>query len=185
MPFNLNGIFYFSKMDMEQLKFPIGKFKKPEIISEEVLNEAIQILTVFPEQLTQCVQNLKNVVLDTPYRPDGWTIRQLVHHISDSHHHCYNRIRWTLTEEKPTIKAYNQNAYAVSFDYKNSPIEVSLLHIEVLHKKIVYILNHLEKSEWNRTFIHPETKEEVSIKHLVLLYSWHSKHHLAHIKNAL
>ncbi len=185
MPFKTKGIFYFSGMDIEQLKFPIGKFKKPKTISNEDLVEAIKVLQIFPEQLKLISLNLKEEVLDSPYRPEGWTIRQLIHHISDSHHHCYNRIRWTLTEDKPTIKAYNQDAFAKLFDYQKAPIAWSLSHIEAVHQKIVYILQNLTEEQWERVFIHPETKEEVGMKHLAMLYSWHSMHHFTHIKNAL
>ena len=185
MPSNTEGIFYFSSMDIEQLKYPIGKFKKPENITNEDLIEALKVLQIFPEQLKLITLNLKEEVLDSPYRPEGWTIRQLIHHISDSHHHFYNRIRWTLTENNPLIKAYDQDAFAQLADYKKAPIAWSLAHIEVLHQKIVYVLQGLSEEQWIRTFIHPETKDEIGLKHLAMLYSWHSMHHFTHIKNAL
>lgn len=172
-------------MDLKKLQYPIGPFKKPETIDKEDLNEAIKILQVFPEQLKLLTYSLKEISLDKSYRPDGWSIRQLIHHIADSHHHCYNRVRWTLTEDRPTIKAYDQDAFAEMFDYKKAPIAWSITHIEAIHQKLVYILNHLSEEEWKRVFIHPESGDEVSLETLVLLYAWHSMHHFAHIKNAL
>ena len=172
-------------MDITALQYPIGKFQEPETISNEALEEAIKVLALFPEQLKLITYQLTDTTLNTPYRPDGWTIRQLVHHIADSHHHCYNRIRWTLTEDTPTIKAYDQDAHGKMKDYVEAPIVWSLSHIEALHQKIVYLFNHLSEAEWERSFIHPETNEEVTLKTMALMYAWHSMHHFAHIKNAL
>lgn len=172
-------------MDIAQLQYPIGKFKKPETITKEHIEAAIKVLQVFPKQLNELTFNLKCETLDLPYRPDGWTIRQLVHHISDSHHHCYNRIRWTLTEDKPTIKAYDQDSFSKMEDYQKAPIAWSIDHLEAIHRKIVFILQNVSESDWERSFIHPETNEEIPLKELALLYAWHSRHHYAHIKNAL
>ena len=185
MPSQSEGIFYFHAMELEQLKYPIGKFKKPETITQEQLEEAIKILQIFPEQLKHLTYSLKEEILDSPYRPEGWTIRQLIHHIADSHHHCYNRIRWTLSEDKPTIKAYDQDGVAKMYDYTYAPIAFSLSHIEALHQKIVYILSHLKDAEWSRSFNHPEWEGETDLKSLAMLYAWHSMHHFAHIKNAV
>lgn len=172
-------------MEIERLKYPIGKFVRPETVSKEEQHEAINILKLFPEQLKLLTYNLKDEVLDRPYRPGGWTIRQLIHHISDSHHHSYNRFRWTLTEDKPLIKAYDQDAFANMDDYKTAPIAWSIAHIEVIHQKLVYLLQSLTEAQWNRTFKHPEMEEEMNLKQLAMMYSWHSMHHFTHIKNAL
>ncbi|HPF10604.1 MAG TPA: putative metal-dependent hydrolase [Flavobacteriaceae bacterium] len=172
-------------MELDQLKYPIGKFKKPQEITKDQREEAIDILALFPEQLKQLTYNLKDAVIDQPYRPGGWTIRQLVHHISDSHTHCYNRVRWTLTEDNPLIKAYDQDAFAQMYDYQKAPIAWSISHLEAIHQKMVYIFRNLSEDEWNRTFRHPETGEEIALKSMVMLYAWHSMHHFAHIKNAL
>lgn len=172
-------------MELEKLKYPIGRFKKPETVTTEMLQEAIKILEFFPEQLKLITYSLKEEQLDQPYREGGWTLRQLIHHIADSHNHAYNRVRWSLTEENPLIKAYDQDAFAEMFDYSKAPIAWSLAHIEAIHQKLVYILKNLKDSEWDRTFRHPETGAEVSLKTLALLYAWHSMHHFSHIKNAL
>ena len=109
----------------------------------------------------------------------------MIHHISDSHHHSYNRFRWALTEDKPKIKAYFQDAFAAMDDYTTAPIAWSIAHIEAVHQKLVYILEGLTDHQWERTFIHPEGDKEFNLKQLALTYSWHSMHHFSHIKNAL
>lgn len=181
----MEAFFNFATMELEQLKYPIGKFKIPENISEKDLREAITILQIFPERLKLLVYNLDDTVLNTPYRPEGWTIRQLIHHISDSHHHSYNRFRWALTEDNPLIKAYDQNAFAEMKDYKTAPIAWSISHLEAVHQKLVYMLESLSSEQWKRTFRHPETDDTMNLKELALMYSWHSMHHFTHIKNAL
>jgi hypothetical protein len=172
-------------MDIETLKYPIGKFERPETVSEEELKEAISVLQLFPEQLKLLTYNLKDEVLDTPYRPGGWTIRQLIHHISDSHHHSYNRFRWALTEDNPLIKAYDQDAFAKLEDYTTAPISWSIAHLEAIHQKLVNLLRLMTTAQWDRTFRHPEMKEPMNLRQLAMLYSWHSMHHFSHIKNAL
>ncbi|MBT8262841.1 MAG: putative metal-dependent hydrolase [Bacteroidia bacterium] len=172
-------------MEKDHLKFPVGKFEIPKTISDADLNEAITILEVFPEQLKMLTYNLKDEELDSPYREGSWTIRQLVHHISDSHHHSYNRIRWALSEDNPMIKAYDQDAFAELEDYKTWPIAWSFIHIEAIHHKIVNLLRMLTEEQWQRTFRHPEMEKEMNLRELALMYAWHSMHHYAHIKNAL
>ena len=178
---------YFSVMDLEQQKYPIGKLNVPETITEAVISEALTVLQLFPEQLKLTTYSLKDAQLDLPYR-DGegvWTIRQLIHHIADSHHHAYNRIRWTLSEENPTAKVYDQDAFAKSYDYKHAPIAWSVSHIEVLHQKMVYILSNLSEAQWERTYVHPADDKVWTLKEVALQYAWHSMHHFAHIKNGV
>lgn len=170
---------------MHRPQFPIGPLEITNTITIAQRDAAIIVLQTFPEELKQLTHNLSDAQLNKPYRDGSWTIRQLVHHIADSHNHCYNRIRWTLTEDSPKIKAYNQDAYAMMQDYKTMPIAISLLHIEVIHKKLVQIFNSLTNKEMEKYFVHPETNNKVTVKEMVLTYAWHSKHHLAHIKNAL
>jgi len=172
-------------MSQDISKFPIGKFDPPATISEEDLNEAITILEVFPEKLKMLTYNLTDEQLDRPYREGSWTIRQLVHHISDSHHHSYNRFRWALTEDNPLIKVYDQDAFAEMDDYKTWPIAWSFSHIEAVHHKLVNLLRMLSEEQWNRTLQHPEMEIEMNLKQLALMYAWHSMHHYSHIKNSL
>ena len=172
-------------MNLEQLQYPIGRFEVPSEISEKKLLEAITILEVFPLQLRELTSTLTDKVLDTNYRPDGWTIRQVVHHISDSHHHSYSRVKWALTEDNPLVKVYDEKAWATLIDSKTAPVAWSLTHIEVVHQKMVHLLRQLTEEQWDRTFRHPVSEEQTSMKLNTLRYAWHSMHHFMHIKNAL
>lgn len=173
------------KDQLEYLRFPIGQFHCPENISELHIREWIAILEQFPTRFTSLVKNLSDSQLDTAYRPKGWTIRQVVHHVSDSHHHSYIRFKWALTEDCPTIKAYFEDRWADLFDTKSAPIAMSLIHLKAVHAKLVYLLKGLDTTELDRTFIHPETNQEVSLKKNIGIYAWHSNHHYAHIENLM
>ena len=169
---------------LEKLKYPIGKFECPCTITQATIDAWLSILKHLPNRLEQLVANLSDKQLDTVYRPNGWTIRQVIHHIADSHHHSYIRFKWAMTEDNPVIKAYNENTWAAQHDY-NQPIELSLLHIKVVHAKLVYYLKGLTIQQLQRTFIHPETNETVTLDKNLGNYAWHSNHHYAHIENTL
>ncbi|MDN3643730.1 putative metal-dependent hydrolase [Lutimonas halocynthiae] len=169
---------------LEQLKYPIGKAKIPEEITEIDIQKWIKILDSFPRKMRLITQKLSDEQLDTPYRDGGWTIRQVIHHVVDSHYNSYIRFKWTLTEDKPVIKAYHEDRWAELNDYK-APIELSLTALESLHAKWVYLLKGLSKEELKRVFIHPDTNEEVSLEKNIGIYAWHSKHHYTHIGNLL
>ena len=169
---------------IERLKYPIGKAEIPDIISKSDVKKWISILDTFPIKMRSLTQNLTEEQLDTPYRPDGWTIRQVVHHVVDSHSHSYIRFKWALTEEKPLIKAYHEELWAQLHDY-NAPIELSLKSLESLHAKLVYLLKGLTQKDLERTFVHPEGNKKVSLKKNIGIYAWHSQHHYAHIENLL
>ena len=171
--------------ELQQLRYPIGTFKAQEHISTGLLNEWIDTLERFPLRLEALVKFLTREQLDTPYRPEGWTIRQVVHHVSDSHHHSYNRFKWALTEDKPVIKPYHEALWAELHDTKSAPIAMSLEHLKAVHYKLVYLLKGLNKTQWNRSFIHPENNNEVPLKLNAGVYAWHSNHHYAHIENTL
>lgn len=171
-------------MELEKLKYPIGKFDSPNNISAQHIESWISILEHFPKRLENLVKDLTNDQLDTVYRPDGWTIRQVVHHVADSHHHSYTRFKWALTEDKPVIKAYFEDRWAKLQDY-NAPIAMSLNHLRVIHEKLVYLLKTLKPEDFNKSFIHPETNSEVKLSYNVGNYAWHSNHHYAHIENVM
>lgn len=171
--------------ELQNLKYPIGKFVCPEPISQMHIENWISILEHFPERLETLVKSLTEEQLDTPYRPDGWTIRQTIHHLSDSHHHSYTRFKWALTEDKPIIKAYHEDRWAELVDSKSAPIEMSLQHLKAIHLKLVYLLKRLSDADLNTCFIHPKTEKEVPLKRNIGLYAWHSNHHYAHIENVL
>lgn len=171
--------------DLELLKYPIGKFHCPDPITEAHIQDWIAILENFPKNLENLVNHLSDEQLDTPYRPDGWTVRQVVHHVSDSHHHSYIRFKWALTEDKPVIKYYYEKQWAELKDAKYAPIQMSLDHLKAVHYKLVYLLRSLSEDQLNKSFIHPEHNNEVLLKQNIGIYAWHSNHHFAHVQNLL
>ncbi len=172
-------------MDIEKLKYPIGTFDCPSIITSEKLEGWISILEHFPHRLSSLVSNLSENQLNTPYRPDGWTARQTIHHIYDSHHNAYTRFKWALTEETPSIKAYDEKAWAETADAKSAPIELSLTAISALHGKWVYLIKSLSQEQLLKEFHHPARNRNYTLAETVGSYAWHSNHHYAHIENLL
>tara|TARA_R110002167_G_scaffold11308_22_gene50187 strand:- start:218 stop:769 length:552 start_codon:yes stop_codon:yes gene_type:complete len=171
--------------DMEKLKYPIGKFVVPNTISVSHIAEWIATLEQLPQRLENLVSQLSDAQLDTVYRPGGWTVRQVVHHIPDSHHNSYIRFKWAMTEERPIIKAYDETAWANLFDAKTAPIEMSLNHLKAVHAKLVYFLRGLSRSDLQRTFIHPDGNVETPLDENIGRYAWHSNHHYEHINGLL
>jgi hypothetical protein len=142
--------------------------------------DAISAIAALPENLSAALHGFTSAQLDTPYREGGWTVRQLVHHIADSHMNALIRVKLALTEENPIIKPYDEAAWALLKD-STAPIEWPLAIIMPLHARWVFLLNSLEEHEWTRTFKHPEHKWPQSIELSTQIYAWHSKHHVAHI----
>ncbi len=171
--------------ELENLRYPIGQFECPTHATHEDIEHWISILEAFPNRLENLVKDLTDEQLDTVYRPDGWTVRQVVHHVSDSHHHAYNRFKWTLTEDKPLIKAYFEERWAELIDSRTAPINMSLNHIKAIHFKLVYLIKRLSEDDLKKHFLHPETNTEVSLGYTVGNYAWHSNHHYAHIEHLL
>ncbi|UII75132.1 putative metal-dependent hydrolase [Flagellimonas sp. HMM57] len=170
---------------LEKLRYPIGKYEIPEKITENHLKEWIAILEHLPQRLNDMVISLTAQQLETPYRPGGWTVRQLIHHISDSHHHSYIRFKWALTEDTPVIKPYFEKEWSKLFDAKTAPIQMSLDHLKAVHAKLVYLLKGLSSEQLQRKFIHPVGNEETTLLENVGRYAWHGSHHFAHIKNLI
>ena len=170
---------------LEKLKYPIGKPKIPGTISDQDIKNWILVIENHPKKLSKLVKSLTNEQLDTPYRNEGWTIRQVVHHLSDSHHNSYTRFKWTLTEDKPVIKAYYEERWAELFDSKSAPIELSLNTLKALHEKWVYFLKGLSSSNLEQHFIHPDGNEKVTLKENIGIYAWHCEHHYEHINQLL
>ena len=166
---------------LEKLRYPIGKFAKPEVITFGILAKAIQSIESFPERLKVVVANLSQVQLETPYRAEGWTVRQVVHHCADSHMNCFIRIKWTLTENNPTIKFYYENLWAEGIDNKTMPIQPTVQFLEGLHFRLAFVMKNLSETELVRTYFHPESNKEFQLKEVICLYAWHCNHHLAHI----
>ena len=170
---------------LEKLKYPIGKTNIPENITETIIQDWISTIENHPKKLSKLVQVLDDNQLDTQYRPKGWTIRQVIHHLSDSHHNSYTRFKWTLTENKPTIKVYFEERWAELFDGKTAPISLSINNLTALHAKWVYLLKGLSNKDLDKTFIHPDGNEEVSLKENIGIYAWHCEHHYEHINQLL
>lgn len=171
---------------IQDLKYPIGEYKKPLKVTNSLLQESINNLAELPELLSKLVFNLSDEQLNTPYRPEGWTVRQLVHHIADSHHHSYTRFKWALTESSPVIKPYDEKSWSELFDAKTAPIELSLLYIKALHAKLVYLLKGLSEADLQKTYIHPDNpKNPITVAENIVKYAWHGKHHLAHIQSLI
>ena len=169
-------------MDVERLKYPIGRFQRPEVVTDADIKAWIEEIAVLPATLRQIVENLSDVQLSTPYREGGWTVRQVLHHVPDSHMNAYMRFKLALTEEKPTIKPYMENRWAELKDSQATPVQVSLDMLDALHRRWVILLKGMSASDFKRTFIHPEHKKEMSLDGIVAMYAWHGKHHCAHIQ---
>ena len=159
--------------------YPIGRFEQPEVITPEERLNAIATLAELPEELRNAVEGLGSGQLNTPYREGGWTVRQLVHHIADSHMNAFVRIRLALTEEWPTIKPYDEKAWAVLHD-SAAPVEWSLELVESLHARWVMLLQSLTEEQWRRGYRNPESGD-ATVELATLMYAWHSRHHVAHI----
>jgi len=166
---------------MEKLQYPIGRFSEPTDYTKEIRLEYIEILKNAPKEFSSLINSLTDEELNTPYREGGWTPKQIIHHVADSHMNSIIRIKLALTEENPTIKPYDENAWITLSD---STIEVdSSLHIlEGVHKRYVNLIESLTEEQFKRTVFHPESNITMSVDYLVALYAWHSKHHLGHIK---
>jgi hypothetical protein len=166
---------------LEKLQYPIGKYKAPEVYSAAYIQEAISQIASFPERLKQEVIHLSEDQLNTPYRRDGWSIRQVIHHCGDSHVNCYIRLKWALTEEIPIIKYYYEDRWGLLEDNLTMPIQPSLLLLEGLHYRLAYLMGSLNNTDLKKSFIHPEHNKEIQIQELISLYAWHGNHHIAHI----
>ncbi|HLF84196.1 MAG TPA: bacillithiol transferase BstA [Blastocatellia bacterium] len=165
---------------MTDLRFPIGPFKLEGAPTDEDIRRAIDEISEAPATLRTAVEGLSTEQLDTPYRPSGWTVRQVVHHVPDSHLNSYCRFKLALTEDEPTIKAYREDRWAELEDSRATPIEVSLALLESLHNRWVLLLKSLAPADFQRTFRHPDIGV-VTLAQNVCLYAWHGRHHVAHI----
>ncbi|MGD1212087.1 MAG: YfiT family bacillithiol transferase [Candidatus Acidiferrales bacterium] len=162
------------------LRYPIGKFEPVTSLTGEQRREYIDTIAETPARLAAAVAGLTPAQLDAPYRPGGWTVRQLVHHIADSHMNAFGRFKLALTEDEPTIKTYEESRWAELADAKTPPIEPSLALLENLHKRWVLLLRSLGPADWPRKFRHPEWGL-ATVDFLLAQYAWHGRHHVAHI----
>lgn len=168
---------------MTDPRYPIGKFTPPQESDRASRLRAIQAIAETPGQLREAVQGLDETQLDTPYREGGWTLRQVVHHVADSHMNAYVRAKLALTEPAPVIKPYDEAAWAMLADTTAVPIDVSLNLLEALHARWVALLRSIPDEDFRREYVHPDTGQH-TLDRLVALYAWHGPHHTAHITSA-
>lgn len=161
-------------------RYPIGKFTPPAAYTHGSRTEAMEILSLMPESLRNAVAGLSQKQLDTPYREGGWTVRQLVHHIADSHSMAVTRMRYALTEDFPALPGYSEKLWAELHDSLTAPVEWSLEMVEAAHARWVMLLGSLDEAQWQRGISHAE-RGRMTIEQLVHLYAWHCRHHTAHI----
>jgi uncharacterized damage-inducible protein DinB len=165
---------------MTDPRYPTGKFHYDGSITEEQKQSLLNDIARTPERLRAAIQGLSEAQLDTPYRPGGWTVRQVVHHLPDSHMNSYVRFKLALTESEPTIKPYAEDRWAELADSKSTPIGVSLSLLESLHDRWVRLLRALTPEQWKRTFRHPDLGA-MDLEKTLALYAWHGKHHVAQV----
>jgi len=167
---------------MEDLKYPIGRFQAPAKISDLQLKSYINDIRFLPSLVEIAVQTLDAPQLATPYRPGGWTVAQVVHHLADSHMNAYTRFKLALTEDNPVIKPYDEAAWAELPDVTKTPVNISLTLLHALHTRWVSLMDNMTPVQWERVFTHPEHGETFYLRQVAGTYSWHGKHHLAHIE---
>jgi uncharacterized damage-inducible protein DinB len=164
---------------MTDPRYPIGKFSYTGPLSAEQKKQCIDDIEQTPTRLREAVRGLSDPQLDTPYREGGWTVRQVVHHVPDSHMNAYIRFKLALTEDDPTIKPYLEDRWAELSDSRQ-PIENSLVMLDSLHRRWTILLRSLSDADWKRTFRHPELGP-MTLERTLALYSWHGRHHVAHV----
>ncbi len=165
---------------MEELRYPIGQYMPPDPITAEHITDWIEEIEALPARLAAAGIGLQEQDLDTPYRPRGWTIRQVVHHVADSHMNAYIRFKLSLTEENPTIKPYFEDRWAELPD-SEAPIGLSLPLIDALHRRWGRVLRGMAATDFARTYFHPDLGQAYRLDYVLGLYAWHGNHHLAHI----
>ena len=165
---------------MEDLRYPIGKYVA-QPFSEKLREEWLIDIKNLPQHMENAVLNLDEAQLNTPYREGGWTVKEVVHHVADSHMNSLIRFKLGLTEDNPTIKPYDEAAWAKLPDTQNLPINVSLTLLHALHIRLYEVLKNISREELDRTLYHPEHKKQFTLWEFIGLYAWHSRHHVAHI----
>lgn len=173
------------QMDIETLKYPTGKYKRPKTFKPIDIALSIKTIQEFPKKIIEATKDLDKTSLEYLHRPGGWTVRQLVHHCADSHLNAFIRVKLALTEDKPVVKPYIENEWVKLEDTAKAPIEWSLQIIEGMHKRWAMLLSKMKGADFKRTYYHPEQKRLVAMEEVISIYAWHCLHHLAHIKQAL
>ena len=170
---------------MKNLQYPIGEYVYPETVNESQITHWIDSLESFPEQLVAVTATLSEAQLNVTYRPGGWTVRQVIHHLADSHINAYTRVKLTLTEDNPIVRPYNEEVWAELPEAKNGDIEMSIAILKAIHYRLVITLRALTSKDFDRKYIHPAANKQLTLSYLVGNYAWHGQHHLAHILSTL
>ena len=164
----------------QELRYPVGKYE-PKEFSIEQKEEWLSDIKFLPNAIESAVTNLDETQLQTPYRDGGWTVHQVVHHVADSHMHAYLRFKFGYFENNPTIKPYDENLWVTTADVLHLPVNISITLLYSLHHRWYEFLQALTDEDWNKTIVHPEHKKQFTLWHLLGMYAWHGKHHVAHI----
>lgn len=167
--------------ERNDLRFPVGEFVRPDVLNDSQRRAAIASIAEIPQLLRAAVSGMTEQQLETPYRPAGWTVRQVVHHVADSHMSGYTRFKLALTEDRPTIKPYRQAEWAELADTKTAPVATSLTLLDALTDRWVRVLRAMSADDFPRLLIHPEHETPLSLDQMLALYEWHGRHHLAHV----
>lgn len=165
---------------MSDPRYPVGPFQSRDKLNADERRELIDQIAAAPQRLREAVRGLSQTQLDTPYRDGGWTLRQVVHHVPDSHVNAYIRLKLALTEEAPTIKPYDQDKWAVLPDTRDIPIDVSLALLDSVHTRFVSMLRSMKEADFRRQFTHPE-HGLMNLDWLTAMYAWHGRHHVGHV----
>ena len=166
---------------MTDPRYPIGRFERRDTLTSDERRKHMDTIAATPQKMRDAIRGLSEQQLDTPYRDGGWTVRQVVHHVPESHMNAYIRTKLALTEDNPVIKPYEESLWSKLPDVPLAPIETSLTLLESLHKRWDVLLRQLKDSDFRRTFRHPEHEGNLSLDWLMAMYSWHSRHHVAHV----
>ena len=172
-------------MNLETLKFPIGHYNSNKDPGNDLVNKWIETISEFPEKVENSIKKVSKEQLNYKYRPGGWTVKQVIHHCADSHMNCLLRFKWTLTENKPTIKPYFEDRWANLPDYQTDDLSDTLTLLKGVHKKLTTILRSLNKDQLLLEFQHPEYAKTYNLAETIGNYAWHCDHHFAHVKNGL
>jgi hypothetical protein len=167
------------------LRFPIGESKPPELFDASRVRREVAAIATLPADLSALIRSADRRRLANTYRPGGWTALQVVHHVADSHINSYCRFKLALTEDNPTIKPYDEAAWALLPDYDQALVDSALDLLRALHAKWAHLLERLTEEQWRRTFYHPESKRQTALYQAVAIYAWHGAHHLRHVEMAL
>lgn len=166
---------------LETLRYPIGRYEKPVAYDAAAIPAYISAIEALPRWLDIIIENLDAHQLETPYRPDGWTMVQTIHHLADSHMNAFIRLKMALTEYTPAIKPYNEALWAITPEVEAVPVNVSITLLHALHRRWAALLKALTAEQWHRSYYHPEHKREFPVWELAAMYAWHSRHHMEHL----